>query len=195
MDLAKHTFIFETIAPVYNWFFNSQNTHYSEILSKYSAALNLSPDASILDIGCGTGAFAKAFKDMGFSVFGVDISRNMIRYGVKRGLDCRYGNALGGLDYSDKMFDMVVFAYVAHGLDSEKRRLLFIEASRLAKKKVLIHDYGAKRKLATDIIEFLEGGDYFNFIKSGVQEMKDIFADVSIITVDDNASWYICTPG
>lgn len=194
MNLTKHKYIFELIAPFYNWFFKGQYSRYSEIFKKYSGALNIPDGARVLDIGCGTGALTKVFADSGFSVTGVDLARNMIRYGLNRGLDCHFGNALMGLPFPDKSFDMVAFAYVAHGLDSKKRNRLFLESARLSRKIVLIHDYGVERSFGTNLIEFLEGGDYFNFIRYGIDEMKTVFKHVQIIDVDSNAKWYICFP-
>ncbi len=192
MNLTLHRYIFEIIAPVYTWFFKGQHKRYTEILSENEALLKIPPGGRILDIGCGTGALTQAFADRGFSVTGVDIARNMAASGKRKGLDCMYGNAVEGLPFPDKSFDLVVFAYVAHGLDREKRAQLFREASRLSGGTVLIHDYGRERSLGTTFIEFLEGGDYFNFIKKGEDEMRNFFPDVTVVSVGDNACWYIC---
>lgn len=195
MNLKKHVFIFNTIAGIYDWFFPGQYAKYFKIISENIHTLNIEKGARILDIGCGTGAFTKAWLDNGYEASGVDISANMVSLGLKKSLDCRQGNAIDGLPYPDKSFDLVVLSYVAHGLDRSKREKLYLEASRLAVSKVLIHDYGTRRSIGTDLIEFLEGGDYFNFIKSGIEEMKSVFKSVSVHPVDGNASWYLCTPG
>jgi SAM-dependent methyltransferase len=67
-------------------------------------------------VGCGTGALTHVLAESGYAVTGVDISRLMMRYGIKRGLDCRYGNIVEGLDFENNSLDLVTFAYVAHGL-------------------------------------------------------------------------------
>ncbi len=194
MNLTVHRYIFEIIAPLYNCFFKSQYDHYVKILLQHGNLLDVSSESRVLEIGCGTGAFAKAFSARGFSVTGVDIARNMVALGKKRGLDCLYGNALTELPFPDKSFDLVVFSYVAHGLDREKRERLFKEAARLAKRTVLVHDYGTERHVGTTLIEFLEGGDYFNFIRTGEEEMRGVFPKVSVFSVGKNACWYICKP-
>lgn len=38
--------------------------------------------------------------------------------------------------------------------------------------KIKFHDYNKKRSLITDIAEWLEGGDYFNFINIAESMMK-----------------------
>lgn len=192
MDLMKHKKIFNLISPVYNFFFHGQVRGYSELLKRYGSELELPVKADILDIGCGTGAFGASFSRFGYKVTGVDLAENMVRIASKRGLLCRHGNALEGLDYPDDSFDLVTFAYVAHGLDREKRKRLFEEAARISRGPVLLHDYSRKRNVWINIIEFLEGGDYFNFIKTGLQEMREIFSDVRVIAVKPYNNWYLC---
>ena len=193
MNIKNHKLLFNIIAPGYNWFFKSQTRNYTEILSKYIDKLEIPDNCRVLDAGCGTGALTQALVDVGFKVVGIDIADMMMHYGTKRGLDCRYGDIVKGLDFEDKSFDLVVFAFVAHGLDREKRKKLFNEASRLSKGKVLFHDYSSERNTITNIIEFIEGGDYFNFIKTGLSEMKDIFTKVEVVEINKYTNWYICT--
>ncbi len=75
-----------------------------------------------------------------------------------------------------------------------ERRKVYEEMSRIAKQKVIIHDYNENRAILTTIVEWLEGGDYFNFIKNAKEEMAEIFEKVEVINVDERAAWYICTP-
>ena len=50
-----------------------------------------------------------------------------------------------------------------------------------------------KENLFTSIIEGIEGGDYFDFLKEGRKEMESRFADLKIIDVGKRAAWYINT--
>jgi ubiquinone/menaquinone biosynthesis C-methylase UbiE len=194
MNLNRHKLLFNTIAPGYNWFYKRQVSYYADILSKYITKLEISDDSRILDAGCGTGSLTRAFSDRGFEVTGIDIAENMIHSGIKHGLDCRYGNIIAGLDFEDHSFDLVTFAFVAHGLDRDKRKKLYIEAKRLTRGKVLFHDYSSERKIMTNIIEFIEGGDYFNFILTGLSEMQEVYNTVQVIKINKTTNWYICTP-
>ena len=194
MNINSHKLLFNIISPGYNWFFKSQAVKYGKILSKYIDKLEIPGGSRVLDAGCGTGALTHALADRGFEVTGIDMARMMMRYGSKRGLDCRYGNIIDGLDFEDNAFDLVTFAFVAHGLDRDKRRKLFIEAARLSRGKVLFHDYSSERNMITNIIEYIEGGDYFNFIRTGLEEMEDIFSTVEVVRIKKYNNWYICTP-
>ncbi len=78
---------------------------------------------------------------------------------------------------------------------------MYAEMSRVAKEFVIIYDYNDNRGIFTNIIEWLEGGNYFNFIKNAEPEMKECllemkscFSDVYIVNVDIRANWYICKP-
>ncbi len=71
---------------------------------------------------------------------------------------------------------------------------MLLEASRLSKGIVILHDYSVKSNPIIKFVEYLEDGDYFNFIKTGIIEMQEIFSNVQIIPVNKYNNWYICTP-
>jgi len=63
---------------------------------------------------------------------------------------------------------------------------------RLSRNLVIIHDYTAKRSLITNLVEWGEGGDYFNFINVVQDELRDFFGNLQIIAVEPRAALYIC---
>jgi len=65
---------------------------------------------SLVEIGCGTGHWSKYFRDKGFMVTGVDISREMIRIASKKNMaDCRFLVADGeNLPFVDNSFDTAI---------------------------------------------------------------------------------------
>ena len=194
MNIKNHKLLFNIISPGYNWFFTSQLRNYTEALSEHVDKLDIPIGGRVLDVGCGTGSLTKALGDMNYEVIGIDMARMMLRYGANRGLDCREGNIVERLDFNDKTFDLITFAFVAHGLDREKRVKLFKEASRLSRGKILFHDYSSERNIMTNIIEYIEGGDYFNFIRTGLKEMEEMFSSVEVVRIKKYTNWYICTP-
>lgn len=189
-----HVRLFEKIALPYSWFFARQARTYSSCFERGRSALPDPEGKRALDIGCGSGAFTRALRDEGWDTDGVDAAPAMVAHARKSGVLCKYGNVLNGLPFPDKSYDMVTVAYVAHGLLAEDRRILFNETKRLSRGIVLFHDYNSVRRLTTDIVEYLEHGDYFTFIHTAVKEMNAVFASVAIIPVGRQSAWYVCAP-
>ena len=205
MRIKKGNFLFNTIAPVYGLFYQKQKQRYREIVRHAARELNLVGNESILDVGCGTGALCSVLHEAGFSVTGVDPAQNMLAVAKRQpeNEDIRFlqANALEQLPFADKSFDLSIASYVAHGLQKSERMKLYAEMRRITKVKVILFDYNQNRSLTTSLVEWLERGDYFRFIKnpkgemeSCVSEMEKCFSEVRVIDVDKRAAWYVCTP-
>jgi len=151
------------------------------------------------------GALCSVLNERGMEVTGVDSAKNMLEIAKNKpenkNINFVNGNVLKKLPFNDKSFDIAIASYVAHGLKTHERKKMYAEMSRVAKEFVILHDYNDKRGLLTNIIEWLEGGNYFHFIKNAELEMKDClieikncFSEVYAINVDIRANWYICKP-
>jgi hypothetical protein len=64
---------------------------------------------------------------------------------------------------------------------------------RITKNYVILQDYNENRGLLTNVIECMEGGDYFYFIKHVKEELLENFGQVMVIDVGPKAAWYICS--
>ncbi len=190
--------LFDTIAPVYNVFFNYQVRSFRTILSRAGTYLIVPKNARVLDIGCGTGALAFCLNEMGYRVTGVDASPKMVEMAQKNNkaakINFLVADVLKGLPYKDKSFDLIMSSYVAHGLQRESRLVFFTEAKRLAATQLIFQDYNKKRKALSDLVEWVERGDYFYFIQHAEDEMKGIFQTVDVRSFAAQIAWYICTP-
>ena len=186
--------LFNRIAPVYGMFFENQKRGYG-FVPTLMVEMGIMRQMNILDVGCGTGALASVLRDEGFRVTGTDPSKEMLNIAKwkTRGQSIPFVPLVqkGKLPFEDKTFDVVIASYVLHGLKKEARLLLYSEMQRVARKKVIIHDYNKNRSLPISIIEWLEGGDYFNFIHLAEQEMKEIFTAVEVHDVGKRAAWYV----
>lgn len=197
MDI-NHSKIFNIIAPIYAKFYDFQVKYYEETLIKVKDEIDITKYKTVLDIGCGTGALCYVLYKNGLKVAGVDVAEKMVEKSKEKLKDTDveiYGvNPEENFPFEDKSFDIVISSYVAHGLKRDQRIELYKEASRLAKERVIFHDYNKNRALLTTVIEWLERGDYFNFIKVAETEMKQHFKDVKVIDVYERAAWYILKP-
>lgn len=111
---------------------------------------------------------------------------------IPEAASCILSDVISGLPFSTKGFDVCLSSYVAHGLKPPQRLALYSEMRRLASRIVIIHDYTDKRSLITDIAEWSEGGDYFNFIKVVQGELRDFFRNLQVIPVEPRAALYVC---
>lgn len=195
--------LFDLIAPVYGLFFNRQKSRFLQVAGERLQTLGLEPSARVIDIGCGTGALCSALAELGYDPTGIDPAVKMLNIARRKtaGQPVNFVKAdiLAGLEYPDKSFDLAIASYVAHGLTPESRYRMYAEMSRLSRKWVIIYDYNQKRSFLTSLIEWLEHGDYFRFIKVARDEMKQCkrdlnccFKSVDVIDVDKRAAWYIC---
>jgi len=72
---------------------------------------------------------------------------------------------------------------------------MYAEMNRITRHLVIIYDYNRSRSLLTNFIEWLEGGDYFRFIKVSSDELAMIFPQTRVFDVGARAAWYVCVPG
>lgn len=78
---------------------------YAEI--KFLKSL-LKPKSSILDLGCGSGRDAIHLSKLGYSVTGIDLSKNMIKYAKKLGSKVNFKVMdMKKLNFKDNSFDAV----------------------------------------------------------------------------------------
>lgn len=194
----NHRSIFNLIAPIYAKFYDFQVKYYSETILKAKDEIDISKYKTVLDIGCGTGALSYVLYKNGLKVTGIDVAEKMVEKSKEKlkntDVEIFKVDPNKEFPFPDKSFDIVISSYVAHGLKPDVRIHLYKEASRLAKEKVIIHDYNKNRALLTTIIEWLERGDYFNFIKVAETEMKEHFKTVKVVDLYKRAAWYILEP-
>lgn len=193
--LERKDSLFHNISSIYGLFFNIQIKNFTQIFNNLKTQLDLSNYKNIIDIGCGTGALCNVFYEQGLSVTGIDPAEGMIETAKKKSKNKEIkfikANVLTGLPFADKCFDVSISSFVAHGLNKNERQIMYDEMKRITKHIIIIYDYNEHRGLITDIAEWLEGGDYFNFIKTIKCELNEKFKDVTIINANIRSALYI----
>ncbi len=196
--IGESNFLFNFISPVYGLFYNSQKKKYRTSLEKVKKDFDISSFNSVIDVGCGTGALCSVLNETKISVTGVDPAKRMLNIGARKeenkDIEFVQAGTNSMLPYDDKKFDISIASYVAHGIKADKRKSLYLEMSRVSKRYVILYDYNSNRGFFTNIIEWAERGDYFNFIKNVKSELNENFKSVKIIDVDVRAALYICEP-
>lgn len=92
---------------------------------------------SILEIGCGKGAFLRAAQSLPTKVHGIDVDAADIRELVHAGFSASVGSA-EKLSFEDGSWDVVVIAYTAHHIANWNQALA--EARRCCRGAVVILD-------------------------------------------------------
>lgn len=194
----KHCSVFDLIAPIYGMFYNYQIRHYIEVLNGPLSTMNLSQYKNVIDVGCGTGALCFVLSQMGLQVTGVDPAQKMLQVAAKKqenkGIAFVQASALERMPFENKSFDFSIASFVAHGLKENDRKAMYTEMSRISKHLVILIDYNENRSPFVNVIESLEGGDYFHFIKNAQREMKEVFGEVHIVNFRSRGACYICKP-
>jgi ubiquinone/menaquinone biosynthesis C-methylase UbiE len=183
---------------MYDWFYGHQKRHYDSVLDSVYKELDLTTYENIVDVGCGTGALCSVLNQRGLNVTGIDQSEKMLGLAMAKqennSIEFLQANVLERLPFKDKTFDVSIASFVAHGLKAEERKTLYAEMSRITRHLVIIYDYNQNRSILVNIIEWLEGGDYFNFIKMAEYEMKKCFPHIRSIDLGVLSTWYVCDP-
>ena len=198
MPNNKSRKLFDRLSPFYGRLFERQRKNYAKIFMEMDSC-NLSHFSNVLDVGCGSGAMASVLLEMGLSTFAVDHSLGMLRVAKSRQENvnvCFCRSAIeGGLPFPANSFDIVIAAFVAHGMKLDQRMLMYEEMKRVGKHLVILHDYNGVRSVATSIAEIAEGGDYFNFIRDVRTELMDYFGNLEIVETEKRSCCYICSVG
>ena len=83
------------LAEIYDSIFKSKKFYknYYDFIFKILKNIEIIPK-SILELACGTGILAKIFLDKGFSIEGLDISKNMLEVAEKKGINTHLANMI-----------------------------------------------------------------------------------------------------
>jgi SAM-dependent methyltransferase len=73
-------------------------------------------DGALVDVGCGTGSYAAALAELGWTVTGVDVSEDMLRRAREKGVDAVRADATA-LPFEDASFDAAVSVFTHTDVD------------------------------------------------------------------------------
>lgn len=187
----KHIELFDLIAPIYALFYSLQHKAYKRVLPYVN---HLDTQSKVLDLACGTGGLTGILNSHFKSIIAIDGSQKMLKEAKRlhphQSIEWVQHNLLDGLDYPNQSFDLISTAFFLHGIKQEERLFILNEMKRVSK-SICILDYYGPSHLMIDIVEKLEGGDYFNFKKQFEEELKQVFDTIRIIPLHKNVALYL----
>lgn len=118
------------------YFGNKENSERLKIIEKTVLnfyKINKAKKLKILDLGCGDGKICMMFKEMGFKVYGVDISKKNIKRINELGVQGEISNLEDRLPFKNNFFDYVFAGeIIEHVVDT---KFFLEEVNRVIKKK------------------------------------------------------------
>ena len=91
----------------------------------------------LLDIGCNCGKTCELFRNKGYDVSGIDISRTAVAKSRAKGFDIRLGDVTKELPYLNNSFDAIFIGEVLEHILNPK--FLLTESYRILKKKGFLY--------------------------------------------------------
>jgi SAM-dependent methyltransferase len=139
----------------------------------------LPPEATVIDVGCGTGRLPFMLADGCSSVLGIDLSQRNIERAQHRlskaalqGVSFDHASVREVLSDGKKHFDCAVLTYVLHEVAAEERAALLKDLGTVAD-TVIIGDYlvpvpGGFWSVLNEVVERVAGRDHYRNFTSYV---------------------------
>ncbi len=205
--------MFSAIAPIYDLILGSTLTClYRKAIAqaiRLIPSLNLndkgtsgsqkSLNMTALDVGTGIGLLAAVLADYGYTVFGIDVSTNMLKIARRRrshAAKFARSPAHCGSMQPGAPFDLVCAGMLMHGLPRSYRQQVLKDMTLAAKQAVLIVDYSPSYRLLTAAVERLEGSFYRGFITEFPEDLSLCYGHTNVLTypLNGSCSLYIGRP-
>jgi SAM-dependent methyltransferase len=193
-ERKKARFFFNLSAPIYY----AVEWHLFPSYQKALTQLDLPPALTVLDLATGSGILAAAFHLRGHEVVGMDFSEGMLKRARKRfpAVDFQSFDLVDLPTLADQSYDIVSCGYLLHGLSSAFRQAVLSQMARIARKHVVIFDYGRDGGWSVRLIERIEGPYYPIFITSSREEefSKSGLRLEKTISTSKFGSLWLCSP-
>lgn len=127
---------------------------------------------AVLDVGVGTGRFAKPLQDSGLDIVGVDIAKKMINKAAERGVCHLLRGDACLLPFRDNSFDVSVCIHLLHLISEWKTALQ--EICRVTQRIMVSTSYVRRNPIREAYNRLLEGYGYESRrLGKGEWELKD----------------------
>ncbi len=193
-NFKREEFVFNTVAPFYDLITMSTAGKYRRAISLLTRNLPLGA-ASVLDVGCGTGAWIGQFKQIGPTrLVGIDLSDKMLSKARSAHPDIEFYklNAVDMSMFDNSSFDIVTSSFVLHGPDRYNRNRILSEMVRVARVAVVVHDFGqGDLPFLTRLGENMERSHYKDFQETFYMDLQQFGYATKVIELPSHLALYI----
>jgi ubiquinone/menaquinone biosynthesis C-methylase UbiE len=134
----------------------------------------------VLDVGAGTGTLLAELVRYDCEPVAVEPSYAMARIARARfpHVEVWEEPAAAMRSIADASVDVSLVAATLHGFPPAYRRKVYAELKRVTRSTVAIIDYHQNRHLLVALAEWVEGGDYFGFVRAVDEELAREFGTI-----------------
>lgn len=133
-----------------------------KVINIFKNIYNDSSGHKLLDIGCGAGEISEKLINIGYEVYGLDISRKALQAAKKKGVKTKRWNLSKGLPYKNQAFEYVFAGEtIEHLIDIE---FILSEISRVVKKEGFLMITTPNLVHLPDRLSFLLGNNPAQFL-------------------------------
>ena len=154
----------------------------------------LTPATRVVEVGCGIGTVLTELARYGCQLVGVDPNAAMLWVARRRLPNAvllqEPAHAMRSLP--DLSQNVSFVCSVLHGLEPEYRRRVYAELRRVTRELVVVIDYRSNHNPMVTLTEWIEGGDYFRFVKVVEQELAGAFRRLEVIRFPGYEALYLC---
>ena len=186
-------FIFNLIAPFYGRIAKSVEENHRASMEKLAGIIDIK-GKTVLDVGSGSGAWAKLFAQYGAEkVTGIDLAEKMVKVASEVYPEIEFFECNGEemRKIQDNSYDIVTASFVLHGVKAPRRKMILEQMKRVARQYVVIRDFAGKVSLSVQILEALERSDFRNFKKNFCTEMRQVFGNCQMYATGNNGGLYV----
>lgn len=164
----------------------------NDLIKKFTS--QIIDKGKILDAGCGSGRDSKIFSELGFDVFGIDLSANLLKIAAQKCPNATFLKAnFLSIPFPDQYFDGIwASASLLHLENIDDVKTALKEFNRVLKKDAILCVF-VKQQMGDEktsvVTDTLSNHDRF-FQWFSKDELKDLLtkANFSILSLEDNYS-------
>lgn len=148
----------------------------------------------VLDVGAGVGTVLAELARYGCQLSAIEPTPAMLSVARRRFPNVTFFDdpAHAMRSIADASQDVSFICSTLHGFEPDYRRKVYAELRRVTRELVVVIDYHRNHNPLVALAEWIEGGDYFRFVKVVDEELAAAFPSVQAKRFPGDESLFLC---